>query len=81
MAHEPEFENLFLEAYEGLVRSLTAVTSDAELAADCVQEAFIKAHARWGRIRRYDNPVTWIRRVAINRARDILRSEARRRSR
>ena len=81
VAHEPEFENLFLEAYEGLVRSLTGVTGDAELAADCVQEAFIKAHARWGRIRRYDNPVTWVRRVAINRARDVRRSELRRRSR
>ena len=81
VAHESEFEALFLDVYDGLVRSLTAVTGDSELAADCVQDAFIKAHARWSRIRRYDNPVTWIRRVAINRSRDILRSELRRRQR
>ena len=35
---------------------------------DLVQEAFIRAWKRWDRIRRYDDPVAWVRRVAWNLA-------------
>lgn len=81
MDHEAEFELLFVEHFDGLVRSVSAITGNAELASDAVQEAFIKAYARWSRIRRYDDPVIWIRRVAINKSRDTHRSFLRRRSR
>ena len=40
-------------------------------------EAFVKAHLHWGRIRRYDDPAGWIRRVAINRLRDDHRHSVR----
>jgi RNA polymerase sigma-70 factor (ECF subfamily) len=76
--HEPEFEYLFVTHYEHLVRSLTAMTGDAETARDCVQEAFVKAAARWRKVRRYEDPVGWVRRVAINRSRDLHRSNQRR---
>ena len=78
---EPEFERVFRLNYERLVASLTAMTGDREVARDCVQEAFIKASTRWRRVRRYDDPVAWIRRVAINRSRDVNRSDRRRRDR
>lgn len=78
---DPEFEQFFLANYDGLVRSLTAITGDSEVARDCVQEAFIKASTRWRKVGRLDNPVAWIRRVAINRSRDIYRSDERRRRR
>ena len=37
----------------------------------------MKAHLHWRRIERYDDPVGWIRRVAINRLRDDHRRSAR----
>ncbi|MDH3294249.1 MAG: sigma-70 family RNA polymerase sigma factor [Acidimicrobiia bacterium] len=78
---ESEFEDVFLDNYERLVSSLTAIVGDRELARDCVQEAFIKASTRWRKISRYDDPAAWIRRVAINRSRDHLRSSTRRQRR
>jgi RNA polymerase sigma-70 factor (ECF subfamily) len=51
---------------------------DADLAADCVEDAFERAYVRWRKVSHYDNPVAWIRRVAINRLRDHLRREQRR---
>jgi RNA polymerase sigma-70 factor (ECF subfamily) len=71
------FDDVFLNHYPVLVRSLTAACGDRELAADCVQDAFVKAHVRWRKISRYDNPVAWVRRVAINKMRDDFRKQAR----
>lgn len=76
-----DFDRFFVDNYERLVRSLTAVTGDRELACDAVQDAFVKASARWRRISRYEDPVGWVRRVAINRSRDLHRSDQRRRRR
>ncbi len=81
VSDDPEFDQFFLSHYDGLVRSLTAITGDRERAADCVQEGFIRAYARWRRLRRYDNPATWVRRVAINLSTDSARSDSRRRRR
>lgn len=81
MGGDEDFDRFFLHHYEGLVRSLTAVTGDREVADDCVQEAFIRAYPRWRRVRRYDNPAAWIRRVAINLSHDAARSDQRRRRR
>jgi RNA polymerase sigma-70 factor, ECF subfamily len=72
-----EYDELFRDHYDRLVRSLTVVSGDRERAADAVQEAFVKAHLRWRRISRLDDPVGWIRRVAINRLRDDHRRDGR----
>lgn len=81
MTKDLDFDQFFADHFDDLVRSLTAITGDRELARDSVQEAFIKTYARWRRVRRLDNPVTWVRRVAINKSRDLHRSEIRRRRR
>jgi RNA polymerase sigma-70 factor (ECF subfamily) len=73
-----DLDELFRLHYARLVRALTVVAGDRERAADAVQEAFVKAHLRWRRVQHYDDPVGWIRRVAINRLRDGHRSETRR---
>ncbi len=73
-----DFDEFFTQHYDQIVRSVTAVAGDRELAADCVQEAFIRAYARWRRINRYDLPSAWVRRVALNRLKDELRSRDRR---
>jgi RNA polymerase sigma-70 factor, ECF subfamily len=60
------------EVYAVHARSLTlqvyAYTGDLPAAQDIVQEAFCRALPRWHRIRRYDDPVAWLRRVAWNLA-------------
>ena len=48
-----------------------------QIAADAVQVAFVKAHLKWRSIMSYDDPVGWIRRVAINNMRDEHRRESR----
>jgi RNA polymerase sigma-70 factor (ECF subfamily) len=70
-----DFDQAFVDHYERLVRALTVVAGDRETAADAVQEAFVKAHLRWRRVGRYDDPVGWIRRVAINRLHDDHRRQ------
>jgi RNA polymerase sigma-70 factor (ECF subfamily) len=64
---------LFRAHYARLVRTLAVVCGDADLAADAVQEAFVRAHGRWRSIRHYDDPVGWIRHVALNLVRDDRR--------
>ena len=63
-------ESLFLAHHGRLVRALTLACGDREVAADAVQEAFVKAHMHWRKVRHYEDPVGWIRRVAINKLRD-----------
>lgn len=70
-------EDLFRAHYTRLVRALTLVAGSQDSAADAVQEAFVKAHLHWRKIRRYDDPIGWIRRVAINRLRDDHRRATR----
>lgn len=76
-ALEADYEEVFRASYWSLVRTLTVAGGDRELAADCVADAFERAYARWRRIRRYDDPVAWIRRVAVNRLRDHVRRRGR----
>jgi RNA polymerase sigma-70 factor (ECF subfamily) len=60
-----------------LVRALTLAGGSEAAATDAVQEAFVKAHLRWRKVSQYDDPVAWIRRVAINRLRDEYRRSVR----
>jgi RNA polymerase sigma-70 factor (ECF subfamily) len=72
-----DFDETFREHYGPMVRSLAAACGDREVAADAVQDAFTRAYARWRRIARYDDPVGWVRHVALNRLRDHFRREER----
>jgi RNA polymerase sigma-70 factor (ECF subfamily) len=72
-----DYDELFRSHYAPLVRALS-VAAGREEAADAVQDAFLEAHRRWGRIGRYDRPEAWVRRVALNRLTDGHRRRARR---
>ena len=72
-----DFDELFRAHYSPMVRSLAVACGDTEVAADAVQDAFIRAYARWRRIARYDDPVGWVRHVALNRIRDHYRKSGR----
>lgn len=75
---DADFEDLFHEEYPSLVRAVLPIVGDVGDAEAIVQEAFVTAMARWSRVRRYDRPGAWVRRVAI---RDAVRHSARRQRR
>jgi RNA polymerase sigma-70 factor (ECF subfamily) len=75
---DDEFEQFFLGHFASVAASVRHVCGDAERASDATQEAFIRAYRRWNRLRDYDNPAAWVRRIAINVTRDVHRSESRR---
>ena len=75
---EADFDATFQQGYESLVRAITAICGDRELAADCVQDAFCKAYARWSKVSRYEQPIAWVRHVALNAVRDDVRRRSRR---
>lgn len=77
---ERTLEDVFRLHYARLVRSLAAAAGNADLAADAVQEAFVQAHLHWRRVRRYDDPAGWVRRVAVNGVLNQRRSSSRRRA-
>lgn len=72
-----DIESYFRAHYGRLVRALTLVCGNEQAAADAVQEAFVKAHQKWRTVSQYDDPVGWIRRVAINRLHDEHRRNTR----
>jgi len=72
-------ESLFRAHYRTLVQSLALISDgDRDAAADAVGDAFLELEKNWDKIRTYENPAVWIRRVALNRLSNQRRSLARR---
>ena len=72
------FAECYEHSYTALTKQLYLYTGDLGLAQDLVQEAFCRALPRWSKVSTYDDPVAWIRRVAINRGLNKRRSRRRR---
>jgi RNA polymerase sigma-70 factor, ECF subfamily len=58
------FDEFYVGTRTSVLRQLTAMTTDAELAADVVQEAYSRAWQKWSRVASLDNPTAWVRTVA-----------------
>jgi RNA polymerase sigma-70 factor (ECF subfamily) len=71
-------EDVFRSEYARLVRTLTVIAGEREVAADAVQESFVRLIRRWDKICTYEDPVGWVRRVAVNQIRDHHRALGRR---
>jgi len=71
-------EALFRAHYAPLVRGLSLAAGSPEAAADAVQDAFVQLHRHWRKVSGYDEPVAWLRRVAVNRVQDQRRGDRRR---
>ncbi len=71
------FVALYEQGYHRLVAQLSAVTGDVAEAEDVVQEAYVRAAQRWEKLRDYDAPEAWVRRVAVNLALSSLRRASR----
>ena len=72
------FEEFYAGVFNRLVGQLFLVTGSLAEAEDVVQEALTRAAGRWGRLRDYDVPEIWVRRVAMNLATDGFRRSRRR---
>ena len=64
MADSASFDEFYLGTRDRVLRQLTAMTTDPDLASDVVQEAYARAWQRWGRVSGLDDPVAWVRTVA-----------------
>ena len=62
------FDEFYAAHFQRLTMQLYAYTGDAGVAQDVVQEAFCRALARWDRVAWFDDPLSWIRKVAWNLA-------------
>jgi RNA polymerase sigma-70 factor, ECF subfamily len=61
-----EFEEFYQAVFGRLVGQLVLVVGDLHEAEDIAQDALVRAAARWSRLRDYDVPEAWVRRVALN---------------
>src|SRR6266545_2237928 len=61
-----DFDDFYASNYGRFVVQLYAVTGSLPDAEDAVQEAFARASVHWGRVRAYEMPEAWVRRVALN---------------
>ena len=72
------FEEFYGACFDRLVGQLALVTGSMAEAEDVVQEAFLRAAARWPSLRHYDVPEQWVRRVALRLAINQFRRARRR---
>jgi RNA polymerase sigma-70 factor, ECF subfamily len=72
------FEEFYRACFDRLVGQLALVTGSMAEAEDVVQEAFLRAAARWPSLRHYDVPEQWVRRVALRLAINQFRRGRRR---
>jgi RNA polymerase sigma-70 factor, ECF subfamily len=75
---EEEFSAFYAATYQRLLGQLVLLSGDRDEAEDALQEAFARAAVRWGRLRRYEVPEAWVRRVALNLTRMAARRLRRR---
>jgi RNA polymerase sigma-70 factor (ECF subfamily) len=76
--NDDDFESFYVAAFPRIAGQLFVVTGDVQDAEDVTQEAFARASTRWSRLRTYDVPEAWVRRVALRLATDRFRQARRR---
>lgn len=64
MADRASFDEFYLGTRDRVLRQLTAMTTDPDLAGDVVQEAYARAWQRWAHVSCLDDPAAWVRTVA-----------------
>jgi len=72
---DDEFRALFDASYARVVRTVYFVVHDLSVAEEITQDAFTELFRHWTKVRSYDRPESWVRRVAIRKAqREATRS-------
>jgi RNA polymerase sigma-70 factor (ECF subfamily) len=72
------FEEFYDATYGRLLKQVILVTGDRGDAEDLLQDAYGRAAVRWRRLRDYQAPEAWVRRVALRLAIDRVRRARRR---
>jgi RNA polymerase sigma-70 factor, ECF subfamily len=67
------FDAFYAAGYRSAVALAYVLVGSGAAAEDLAQEAFLTAYRQWDRIRDYDDPRAWVRRVLVNRATSALR--------
>jgi RNA polymerase sigma-70 factor, ECF subfamily len=68
-----DFADFYGAAARRIVRHAYALTGNLADAQDVTQESFARAWQRWDKVREFDSPEAWVRRVATNLAVSRLR--------
>ena len=66
-AHD-DFAGFYAATWSRLLRTTYAITGDAQLAEDALQIGFARAYASWSRVKQADDPIAYVRRIAVNAA-------------
>lgn len=61
-----DFEEFAAERLPSLIRYATMLAGSRDLGEDIVQDALVKAHAKWNRISEMDRPDLYVKRVVTN---------------
>ena len=80
-ASELEFEELFLEHYPRVVRTLLRLVGNSGQAEELASDAFCRLHRDRNQLRSDENLAGWLYRTAVNLGLDALRSNSRRSAR
>jgi RNA polymerase sigma-70 factor (sigma-E family) len=62
-----DFEAFVRARHLALLRFAHALSGDADLAADLVQDALVRTGLAWSRVRRKDDPEGYVRRIVVTR--------------
>jgi RNA polymerase sigma-70 factor (ECF subfamily) len=65
---DDSFATFYAASYQRLLGQLFAITGNLAEAENVLQEAYVRAFARWAQVHAYDRPEAWVRRVALNLA-------------
>jgi RNA polymerase sigma-70 factor (sigma-E family) len=68
-----EFREFFVAQYGRLCWLGLLLTGDRAQAEDLAQEALLRTYWMWSRVRRYERPGDYARKVLVNRHRSLLR--------
>jgi len=74
-----DYSSFYAATWPRLLRTTYAITGDRQRAEDALQTGFAHAYASWDRVRRADDPIAYVRRIAINAALGQQRRAFRRR--
>src|SRR5690349_18614770 len=78
MDADEEFRWLFVHDYPSVVRTTYLVLHDHARAEEIAQDAFVQLLRHWSKVRQYESPSAWLRRVAVRLAVKEARRDQRR---
>lgn len=72
------YDEFFRSEYPRVLRLCHGLLGDRARAEEVAQDAFMRLYLHWSRVRRYDRPEAWIRRVAVRQAVQVQRRDRQR---